>query len=72
MRWPTREPHLIGAGIDLKLEFADRLPLVYVDHNRLEDVIVKLIDNAEAAIASRRSGSVAGRRSSRNGRAARS
>ena len=52
----TREPHLIGAGIDLKIEVADRLPLVYVDHNRLEDVIVKLIDNAEAAIAARRSG----------------
>ena len=52
----TREPHLIGAGIDLKLEIADRLPLVYVDHKRLEDVIVKLIDNAEAAIASRRGG----------------
>ena len=52
----TREPHLIGADIDLKLETADRLPLVYVDHNRLEDVIVKLIDNAEAAIEARRSG----------------
>jgi two-component system NtrC family sensor kinase len=52
----TREPHLIGAGIDLKLELADRLPLVYVDHNRLEDVIIKLVDNAEAAIALRRSG----------------
>ncbi len=46
----TREPHLIGAGIDLKLEVADRLPLVYVDHKRLEDVIIKLVDNAEAAI----------------------
>lgn len=52
----TREPHLIGAGIELKLEIADRLPLVYVDHKRLEDVVVKLIDNAEAAIASRRGG----------------
>ncbi len=52
----TREPHLIGAGIDLKLQLADRLPLVYVDHQRLEDVIIKLVDNAEAAIAWRRSG----------------
>jgi signal transduction histidine kinase/ActR/RegA family two-component response regulator len=52
----TREPHLIGAGIDLKLRVADRLPLVYVDHKRLEDVIIKLVDNAEAAIKLRRSG----------------
>ena len=52
----TREPHLIGAGIDLKLQVADRLPLVYVDHKRLEDVIIKLVDNAEAAIELRRSG----------------
>jgi signal transduction histidine kinase/ActR/RegA family two-component response regulator len=52
----TREPHLIGAGIDLKLQVADRLPLVYVDHKRLEDVIIKLVDNAEAAIKLRRSG----------------
>ena len=52
----AREAHLIGADIDLTLEVADRLPLVYVDHNRLEDVIVKLIDNAAAAIAARRGG----------------
>jgi signal transduction histidine kinase/CheY-like chemotaxis protein len=52
----TREAHLISAGIDLKLELADRLPLVYVDHKRLEDVVIKLVENAEAAIASRRSG----------------
>ena len=52
----AREPHLIGAGIDLKLQVADRLPLVYVDHKRLEDVIIKLVDNAEAAITLRRGG----------------
>ncbi len=52
----TRDPHLIGARIDLRLECADRLPLVYVDHNRIEDVIVKLIDNAEAAVELRRNG----------------
>lgn len=52
----TREAHLIGAGIDLKLQLADRLPLVYVDHKRLEDVIIKLVDNAAAAIEWRRSG----------------
>ncbi len=52
----VREPHLQTAGIDLRLDVADRLPLVYVDHARLEDVLVNLIQNAEAAIASRREG----------------
>ncbi len=46
----------MARGSTCKLEIADRLPLVYVDHKRLEDVIIKLIDNAEAAIESRRSG----------------
>jgi signal transduction histidine kinase/CheY-like chemotaxis protein len=50
------EPHLTASGIDLRLEFADRLPLVYVDSNRLEDVVVNLIQNAEAAITARREG----------------
>lgn len=57
----VREPHLQTSGIDLRLEVADRLPLVYVDHTRLEDVLVNLIQNAEAAILSRRDGK--GRRS---------
>jgi signal transduction histidine kinase/CheY-like chemotaxis protein len=52
----VREPQLQAAGIDLTLDAAERLPLVYVDHTRLEDVIVNLIQNAEAAIASRRDG----------------
>jgi signal transduction histidine kinase/ActR/RegA family two-component response regulator len=52
----VREPHLQTGGIDLRLEVADRLPLVYVDHARLEDVLVNLIQNAEAAIQARRSG----------------
>lgn len=52
----VREPHLQTGGIDLRLEAADRLPLVYVDHARLEDVLVNLIQNAEAAIVSRREG----------------
>jgi signal transduction histidine kinase/CheY-like chemotaxis protein len=52
----AREPHLQGGSIDLRLEAADRLPLVYVDSARLEDVIVNLIQNAEAAIAARREG----------------
>lgn len=54
----VREPHLQASGIELRLEVADRLPLVYVDHARLEDVLVNLIQNAEAAIASRRDGTV--------------
>jgi signal transduction histidine kinase/CheY-like chemotaxis protein len=52
----ARQPQLHASGIDLRLDAADRLPLVYVDHNRLEDVIVNLIQNAEAAIAARREG----------------
>ena len=52
----TCQPHLVSAGIDIRLEAADRLPLVYVDQTRLEDVIVNLIENAEAAIAARRDG----------------
>lgn len=52
----TRDSQLQASGIDLRFDAADRLPLVYVDHNRLQDVIVNLIQNAEAAIASRRDG----------------
>ena len=52
----VREPHLMASGIDLRVDAAERLPLVYVDHARLEDVIVNLIQNAEAAIAARREG----------------
>ena len=40
----------------MRLDVLDRLPLIYVDHARLEDVLVNLIQNAEAAIASRREG----------------
>lgn len=52
----TRESQLQSTGVELTLDAADRLPLVYVDHTRLEDVIVNLIQNAEAAIAARRDG----------------
>jgi two-component system NtrC family sensor kinase len=52
----TREAQLQTSDVDLTLEAADPLPLVYVDHTRLEDVIVNLIQNAEAAIAARRDG----------------
>jgi two-component system NtrC family sensor kinase len=52
----TRQPQLVAASIDLRLEIADRLPLAYVDKERLEDVVVNLVQNAEAAIAARREG----------------
>lgn len=51
-----RESQLHSDGIDLMFDAAERLPLVYVDQNRLEDVVVNLIQNAEAAIAARRDG----------------
>ena len=52
----TRTSQLQSARIDLTLDAADRLPLVYIDAARLEDVIVNLIQNAEAAIEARREG----------------
>jgi signal transduction histidine kinase/CheY-like chemotaxis protein len=57
----ARERHLQAAGIDLRFAAAERLPLVYVDAARLEDVLINLIENAEAAIASRREGKSVGR-----------
>ncbi len=58
----TRESNLHGSGIDLRLAATVRLPLVYIDSARLEDVIVNLIQNAEAAIAARREGKSLSRR----------
>ena len=52
----AREPQLQSAGIETRVELADRLPLVYIDHTRLQDVLVNLIQNAENAIAARRAG----------------
>ncbi len=52
----TRDAHLEAEDIDLRLDVSNRLPLVYVDHQRLQNVIVNLIHNAEAAIAARRDG----------------
>lgn len=52
----ARELQLQSAGIQMTFDAADRLPLVYVDAARLEDVIINLIQNAEAAIAARREG----------------
>ena len=49
----TREPHLQAARIGLRMDLADRLPLVYVDEGRLKDTLVRLIQHAEAAVTSR-------------------
>jgi signal transduction histidine kinase/CheY-like chemotaxis protein len=57
----ARESALTATGIDLTLDAAERLPLVYIDAARLEDVITNLIQNAEAAIAARREGRVLNR-----------
>jgi signal transduction histidine kinase/CheY-like chemotaxis protein len=62
----AREPQLQSAGIALRLEAADRLPLVYIDAARLEDVIINLIQNAEAAIAARHEGKSISRAVSQN------
>jgi two-component system NtrC family sensor kinase len=51
-----RESELQSKSIDLRVELTERLPLVYVDTARLGDVLVNLIQNAEAAIKSRRVG----------------
>ena len=55
-----RDAELAAAGTDLRLAVGDRLPLVYVDQIRLQDVIVNLVQNAEAAIAARREGKTLG------------
>lgn len=51
-----RAPFLHDARIDCDLGLADRVPLAYLDAARFEQVFVNLIENAEAAIALRRSG----------------
>ena len=51
-----REAELTAKQIDLRLAVGERLPLVYVDRTRLEDVIANLVQNAEAAILARREG----------------
>ena len=53
----AREPELKSSDIHIRVEISDRLPLVYIDHARLQDVLVNLIQNAEHAIAARRDGS---------------
>ena len=50
-----RLPVLERAGIRLELCLADHLPLAYVDAARFQQVLSNLFDNAEAAVAARRS-----------------
>jgi signal transduction histidine kinase/ActR/RegA family two-component response regulator len=53
-----RAPFLTEAGVTLTLQLADRLPLAYVDATRFQQVLLNLLENAEAAVAARRSGRV--------------
>jgi signal transduction histidine kinase/CheY-like chemotaxis protein len=50
-----RLPALERSGTCLQLQLADCLPLAYVDAGRFEQVVANLLENAEAAIAARRS-----------------
>lgn len=51
-----RAPFLTLSDTRLELRLSDRLPLVYVDAGRFQQVLINLIENAEAAIDLRRSG----------------
>ncbi|MGE0041039.1 MAG: ATP-binding protein [Vicinamibacterales bacterium] len=51
-----REPALAADGISLRLELAERLPLIYLDGVRFEQVVTNLIENAQEAVDSRRKG----------------
>lgn len=46
------------AGVQLQLQLAERLPLAYLDAVRFQQVLVNLLENAEAAVEARRSGRV--------------
>lgn len=52
----SRQSQLTQAGIEVRLDLSSRSPLVYVDHQRLQNVMVHLVHNAEEAIAARRAG----------------
>lgn len=47
-------PALQQSGTQLRLNLARRMPLTYLDERRFEQVLVNLIQNAEAAIEARR------------------
>jgi signal transduction histidine kinase/ActR/RegA family two-component response regulator len=53
-----RRPSLTQAGITLDLQLADRLPVTYVDATRFQQVLLNLLENAEAAVVARRSGRI--------------
>jgi signal transduction histidine kinase/ActR/RegA family two-component response regulator len=53
-----RAPVLTKSGGRLDLHLAHRLPLAYVDATRFEQVLLNLLENAEAAVAARRSGRI--------------
>jgi signal transduction histidine kinase/CheY-like chemotaxis protein len=53
-----RAPFLRQSGIRLDLHLAERLPLAYVDATRFQQVLLNLLENAEAAVAARRSGKI--------------
>jgi signal transduction histidine kinase/ActR/RegA family two-component response regulator len=53
-----RSPFLTQAGVRLELQLADRLPPAYVDATRFQQVLLNLLENAEAAVAARRSGKI--------------
>jgi signal transduction histidine kinase/ActR/RegA family two-component response regulator len=45
------------AGIDVRTRFAERLPLTYLDSTRFQQVLLHLVENAEAAIRARQAAS---------------
>ncbi len=53
-----RTPFLKQSDVGLDLHLAERLPLAYVDATRFQQVLLNLLENAEAAVAARRSGRI--------------
>jgi two-component system NtrC family sensor kinase len=51
-----RRSSLELAGVQLQMRLAERLPLAYLDAARFQQVLVNLLENAEAAVVARRSG----------------
>lgn len=54
----VRAPFLAEAGVRLDFRLKERLPLAYLDATRFQQVLLNLLENAEAAVAARRSGTV--------------
>jgi signal transduction histidine kinase/ActR/RegA family two-component response regulator len=51
-----RRPFMELSGITLHLRLEERLPLVYIDASRFQQVLINLFENAEAAVTARRTG----------------